>query len=354
MPLFEKTIPVDRDAVAALVAQAWPGLALDGIIKASQNHTFAAHDEASGAKYSVRVTPDPTGAHYGRTQDELAFVSFLATQLDGVCAPVPLRDSSERTCLQHGQLVVCVFTWAVGEPVNFPAYKWLTDEAIVHEWGAWLARLHAASRAFTKAQPEVAARMRRWDQLHDNLMQGVPLHPDDAAAAAAAAAGEPGTERHYGVIHGDVNLSNFFIRSEPGQPPALSVFDWDQAQLGWWEYDLAQPAITSLMLAEGGSLPAGDPVPEANPAQWQRWLIAGYEREAGVGSVDRPRFDRMLALRKSFYGRFATRAIAEGDIPPEMGWFLEYIDKWVNKCGRAAAAASAAGGVGSGSVAGAP
>lgn len=36
----------------------------------------------------------------------------------------------------------------------------------------------------------------------------------------------------------------------------------------------------------------------------------------------------MLALRKEFYGRFATRAKAEGGIPADMAWFIDYIIKW--------------------------
>lgn len=49
-----------------------------------------------------------------------------------------------------------------------------------------------------------------------------------------------------------------------------------------------QAALACTMLAEGGSLPAGEPVPQANPKQFAEWIIDGYN-SAGEGtlSVDR-------------------------------------------------------------------
>lgn len=41
---------------------------------------------------------------------------------------------------------------------------------------------------------------------------------------------------NFGVIHGDLNVSNYYVR-EDGE---LSVFDWDQTQRAWYLYDLAQ------------------------------------------------------------------------------------------------------------------
>jgi Ser/Thr protein kinase RdoA (MazF antagonist) len=325
MPLFE-TLPVERDAVASLVLAHW-GLQLDGVLKASQNTTFAAHDAESGAKYAVRVTPDAADAHRQRIADELTFVAFLASHagLDGVCAPVPPRAGGDAAAplVRAGDLTLVVFQWAAGEPLDFLGMRWATDGALVRAWGAWLARLHAASRAFAAARPDVAARVRRWDELHESILAGAPLHDDDAAAAATG-----GPSAAFGVLHGDLNLSNFFVGG-PADAPTLSVFDWDQTQLGWWEWDVAQAALTSLMLQEAGMVGTGAPVPQADHARALAWLVEGYERVAGAGALDAPRLARMVALRKAFYGRFGARAKAEG-VPPGMAGFIDYIDAWVN------------------------
>ena len=86
------------------------------------------------------------------------------------------------------------------------------------------------------------------------------------------------------------------------------------------------------MLAEAGAPCSGTPVPQADPAAFEAWLVEGYEEVAGAGAVDRSRLARMLALRRRFYGRFASRALEEGvpaDIAGVMVPFLEYTRSWV-------------------------
>jgi hypothetical protein len=59
MPLFEKSIAINRDEISKIVAEKWD-IELGAIIKASQNHTFLATKKANQEeKVIVRVTPDP-------------------------------------------------------------------------------------------------------------------------------------------------------------------------------------------------------------------------------------------------------------------------------------------------------
>jgi len=341
--LFETT-PVAEEAVAAVLARHWPGITIVRLLKASQNHTYEAHRAATGERFAVRATPDPAGAELRRIQDELTLVRYLDTvaRLDGVCGPVPPATNPAPAdgggCAVHESgLTVCVSRWAAtGAAPDFAAYQWLGDAQLIRTWGAWLARLHAATRAYAAdpAYAAAAARLQRWDQVHD----GTTADGADELLTAEDRAAEADPAR-FGVLHGDCNISNIFY--EPPAPEAatsaaaargrLWVFDWDQAQRGWFELDLAQTSLTATMLAEGGAVPDGRPVPEADPAAFQRWLLEGYEEVAGAGAVDRARFARMLALRKRFYGAFARRARAEGDLPPGMAGFLDYVERWTQQ-----------------------
>lgn len=322
MPLFE-TFAAEREAVAAVVLECW-GLTLDEVLKVSQNITYAAHDVA-GAKLAVRAAP---ARHRDRIRDELTCVHWLATEggLAGVCAPVYPRGvepaAAEGAGVTAGEATVSVCRWAQGTLLPFASFRWMTDPDIVTAWGAWLASMHVASRAFVSRHPDVAARIRAWDEVHESVMAGVPLHPDDVAVMADPA--------HFGILHGDANISNFHVLEAPPAPPTLSVFDWDQLQRGWYEWDMAQCMLTSYMLAEGGSLPAGDPVPEAQPEVFKEHFVRGYESVTGVGSVDQARLARMVKMRKLFYKRFCERAKSE-TIPPDMSWFIEYVLRWVAK-----------------------
>ncbi len=114
----------------------------------------------------------------------------------------------------------------------------------------------------------------------------------------------------------------------------LSVFDWDQVQQGWYLYDLAQAVFSVYMLAENGSIVDHAPVPEANPTFFETNLIAGYtsipfdETETNPSTVDMDQFHRMVALRMYFYETFCRQAKDEGDVPPDMAYFIDYIIRW--------------------------
>lgn len=210
MPLFDK-FPVDRDEVADALSKHW-GLVLGDVIKESQNHTFHA-SAPDGTRFAARATPDPDGTKHPRILKEVAFVRFLSEHgLAGACAPVPAARSSGALAAKTPGCTVCVYSWADGTPVDFAAYRWMTDKQLVRAWGAWLARLHAASREFARARPEAAEAVQRWDDIHDGIMRGASIHPDDAAAA-----GDPDK---FGVLHGDCAFLQCIHHSSEREPPA--------------------------------------------------------------------------------------------------------------------------------------
>jgi Ser/Thr protein kinase RdoA (MazF antagonist) len=342
MPLFEQSIPINHEDVAAIVKHHW-NLELKQLIKGSQNHTFAAEQVAAGeedsstvTKFAVRVTPDPTGKHIPRIEDEIFFVKYLQQAgIHHICAPVdvantepmvltaeagPSNVSMNKCIVRCGSLIVVVFNWAIGGPLAFLEYRWMLDEKVVRTVGRWLANCHNISRRFSIDHPEVAARIQRWDQIHEGVLAGSELHPDDEAAANDI--------QEFGVIHGDFNCSNYFYDDETD---TLSVFDWDQTHRGWYLWDLAQACHTSIMLSEVGLPVAGTPVPQANPKAFQELIISGYESIAGAGSVDKPRLQRMVDMKLQFYEKFCRRAQQEGEIPPDMKPFIDFIVGWFDK-----------------------
>ena len=322
-PLFQ-TLHVDRDHAARLVEDAW-GIELGELLKAAQNHTYAAVDPATNSKYAVRITPDHACTEHGRIADEVDFVTYLAKSgVQGVCSFVASKRDNGAFAVRDGDCTVCVSEWAAGQPVDVFAYAWLSDDAFARAWGAWFARLHAVSRAYALQFPDVVKRMRRWDKVLDGILSGTPVHPDDAAAMT-----DP---LKYGILHGDLNISNFHVHypSASDAAPLLSVFDWDQVQVGWFEADLAQACVLLLMLSEAGSVIVGEKVPQADPDAFLAWMVDGYESVAGVGAIDRARLGRVLQVRKSLYSKFCRRAQEEG-VPEGMRAFIDYVVKWVTE-----------------------
>jgi Ser/Thr protein kinase RdoA (MazF antagonist) len=249
MPLFDQTIAVSAEEIAEIVAENW-NLKLGPIIKASQNHTFqATNEDADGViiKYVVRVTPNPQEHAHVRIKNEVFFVNYLAEskKLQHICAPV--KSLSGEFVVRSGDSSVTVSEWAKGSAMDFLSYRWMTDKNIVFAWGKWLAEFHQISQQFSVEHPEIAQSIQRWDQVHSNILEGAEIHSADQEVVT--------NPKHYGVLHGDLNLSNFFFDDET---QSLSVFDWDQAQQGWYLMDLAQAELTVYMLNEGGSLVDGE------------------------------------------------------------------------------------------------
>jgi Ser/Thr protein kinase RdoA (MazF antagonist) len=243
MALFDQTIAVSTEKVAEVVELHW-GARLGKLIKASQNHTFEAQRNET-EKLVVRVTPGATAEILSRIKNEVVFVNYVASsgKVHHVCAPV--ASLSGEYVLQADELVVVVSGWAQGEAVDFMSYRWMTDRNIVLAWGRWLASFHAVSKQFSVDHPTVARSIQRWDEMHKGILKGSILHADDIAVME-----DP---LHYGVLHGDLNISNFFIDTAN----TLSVFDWDQTQRGWYLWDVAQSELTAYMLAEAGSVVDG-------------------------------------------------------------------------------------------------
>eukprot|EP00760_Papus_ankaliazontas_P038722 PhM_4_TR9261/c0_g1_i1/m.75838 len=307
MSLFH-TVPIDEEAVRAFVLNKW-GLELKSpALKASQNHTYEAVCTKTAQKCIVRVTPDPDKTREDPTSLEVKFLSYLESNRLTVCAAVHPMELFEGC-------IITVFKYALGDAVTLTAPRlWLTEKPRVVALAAWMATFHKLSKQFCdEHREEVLLKARYWDELHDGTLKTVELHSDDASVAMRRSWSDEDKAKisfdRFGLIHGDVNISNFFWDEEKCWPV---MFDWDQAQLGWYLYDMSSPIFTVVTLQKTGNpVEGGAAVPEADTEQYMRWFVEGYEFVAGEGSVDVDGLRRMVEVRRQLYIRFCTRAMAE-------------------------------------------
>lgn len=47
-----------------------------------------------------------------------------------------------------GDVIVVVFEWAKGQPLNFMEFRWMRDKAVIFAWGRFFSQLHKLSRTF--------------------------------------------------------------------------------------------------------------------------------------------------------------------------------------------------------------
>jgi Ser/Thr protein kinase RdoA (MazF antagonist) len=319
MPLFDKT-PVEEDVVRRVVKEHFD-IDLGANVKASQNYTYIATQGTgeSAAKFVVRVTPDPTNSRVRDIALELELIDYVQQHGLPVCSAILSKVTNEKI-VRDGPLTFCVFNFATGEPVVYQDWKWFTDKTLVVGQGKWLGKFHNLSKQFAKEHASLLVNARQWTELHDGVLKGVPVHPDDEKTRS-----DP---NKYGLIHGDVNPSNYFWIPELGVP---CMFDWDQAQLCWFLYDISSPIWGVITLEGTGSPMDMMPVPEANSEQFTNWLLEGYESISESGPVDRDALARMIKIRRELYWRFCSKALAETTEDSAMGKFCRVMVNWLEK-----------------------
>ena len=316
MPLFE-TIPVDIEQVHQLARDHW-GVEVEDCLKAAQNHTFLAHKDTT-ERFALRVTPDPNNKRFDSTELEVALLKYLHENNLPVCQAVPSSITSSGV-VRSGSLILCLFTFATGEPVVYTDWIWMTTREIVVGLGRWFARLHKLTRRFIQEQPVLAAHARHWATLHDGVLAGVEVDERDKKTTS-----DP---MHFGVIHGDVNPSNYYWDSAIGMP---CMFDWDQLQQSWFLYDLSAPIWGVVSLERAGSPIDRSAVPQANSELYITWLLEGYESEEGSVVVDRAALQRMVMIRRELYKRFCRLAVLELPAEHSMAKFCQSVNDFFDK-----------------------
>jgi hypothetical protein len=196
----------------------------------------------------------------------------------------------------------------------------MTNREIVIGLGRWFARLHKLTRRFVQEQPALAARARHWTTLHSGVLAGVEVDERDSKTVSDPA--------YFGVIHGDVNPSNYYWDSAVGMP---CMFDWDQLQRSWFLYDLAASIWTTVTLERAGSPIDRSAVPQANSELYTTWLLEGYESDGEGVVVDRAALQRMLMIRRELYRRFCRLAILELPAEHPMADFCKFMTDFFDK-----------------------
>lgn len=326
MPLFETT-PIDVDTVTAAAKAHW-NVTLGKVIKASQNHTFLGTVDSDASQPAiqviVRVTPNAAGKRTSAIELELRVLQYLAENKLSVCPAYPVLGGTDLQ-VQVGDLSISVFHYAQGEPVVFQEWKWMTEQDRVVGLGKFIGQLHFLLDQFTSKYPELASQARLWSELHDGVLKDAPIHADDKKTASAASSTT--SPRPFGLIHGDINPSNYFYIPETHFP---AMFDWDQLQCAWRLYDLSSCIWTVVTLESAGSPIDLKPVPVANVKQYTEWLLSGYESVTGH-PVDRSALDRMISLRRELYRTFCSRALSELEPGTFMYNFCEFMNNWLSK-----------------------
>lgn len=243
---------------------------------------FRARDEQH---YFLRVT-HPN--HRDRTLilAESDFLDYLQQAGLPVVAPLAAADGSRVHDLMVGERSygAVVFREAPGRHVKF--FSADLDERFIRTWGETMARVHVAGYGFSPA----GAR-RRYVWKDDYVLEtGLALSNDSEPAAAEtirtviAESGADGSQpQAYGLIHGDMGLSNMLLDGDTIRP-----IDFDDCCYHYFIADIAY-ALWPFRKAE-----------RQERSRFLFWFLQGYEGVRPLNTEEREAFPRWIKYRSAF------------------------------------------------------
>ena len=203
---------------------------------------------------------------------ELDWVNFLIQQ--GVPASRPLLSGkdrlTERYPVQDSYFVATVFPYACGHFINEAnPQEW--NPSLFQTWGQIMGRMHRVTKKYLPQH----LRQKRPHWVEDDTLRNATRYLPIEQMQVAADLGEllakyryiTPTMDDYGLVHNDVNPTNFHINDG-----RITLFDFDDCAYNWFINDIAvtMPLYSELFATVGW---------EAGLTEFLQWYMRGYERE---------------------------------------------------------------------------
>lgn len=203
---------------------------------------------------------------------ELDWVKFLSKNGVPVALPLPSKNKklTETFPVQDSYFTAVVFDFAPGQFIEEadPA-SWNPD--LFYQMGDIMGRMHRVSKDYNPAHlPE-----KRPDWMEDDLIKNARQYlPSDLQQAADELDKLlhrfnqfPKSKDHYGLIHSDVNPTNFHVLD--GE---ITLFDFDDCAYNWFVNDIAvvMPLYSNMY---------SKPDWEEQINEFVSWFMRGYRSE---------------------------------------------------------------------------
>jgi Ser/Thr protein kinase RdoA (MazF antagonist) len=261
---------------------------------------FVYASSLDGRPVIVRLT-EPGHRRRDEIEAELEWMRHLSGQGVRLARPIPSRSGAlVEEISGEGSFHAAAFEWAEGSALSGKQI----DKRALESWGAYLGRMHMATRLYRPAAP--ASPRSDWDG--DDIYRSAArsLDPNDQPAydrmneLTAWLRGLPRTEDAYGLVHADLHRGNFFV-----DPAGITAFDFDDACRHWFVYDLTAPLFSILNAGEeeGMSLEKGAA---------RDHFLAGYASEHALAPEWLARLDLFMLYRAALVYHWIKTGMADG------------------------------------------
>lgn len=201
---------------------------------------FYAFDK-QGRAYILRAEACDAG-RIGQTRAEMDWLCYLAGK--GMRVTAPLRTDSGALAIvceeEGGTSILCACGEAAGRPWdrNDPA---LWNERVFTSWGRTMGDLHRVTKDYTPARGQ--EKRPGYASIILDTVRAFPSVNRAAQAVLDEIAALPRDRDSYGLIHYDLNPSNFMIEGAH-----INVFDFADCAYAWFALDIGCALAVGLWL----------------------------------------------------------------------------------------------------------
>lgn len=169
---------------------------------------------------------------------ELDFISYLSD--NGVSASIPVYSQlglfTERIDAGESFFIATSFEKAIGEKIGYP--ECLNNDDLFMKCGQITGKIHALSKKYKPSMVEIQRHDWKQNYYLQNMKNFIPEDQYKLYESYKLLIGKIGNLNKgidsYGLIHGDINVGNFFLKDEE-----IIVFDFDECQYSWFVEDIA-------------------------------------------------------------------------------------------------------------------
>ena len=283
-------------------------------IKLSENHTYRV--QKGDNLWILRVTPK-YHRNYESIESELSYILTLHDQNVPVSAPILSKENNFIVSIPYSseneEWWGVLFHFAPGSSCTT---NWIgiTDLRIAEQWGVALAKIHKVSsengfeitNETSENWQKVLKNIPKWDETHTGALsvsrvaELADFHPVGAKLHQRWSNFREKmdkitkTKDNYGVLHGDLNVSNFFYYEVDGGKVELKVFDFDQFQMNFFAADISVVYFGANFLARGWG---GKPIEGYDRESFLDAFMRGY---SSVFPMDKEMVDLFLEFRNLY------------------------------------------------------
>ncbi|MCJ8010821.1 phosphotransferase [Paenibacillus sp. KQZ6P-2] len=287
----KETRELMNDQLLAEAAQLY-GLSQQDLTYIGGFQNFVYEYDKGGKPFILRITHSSHRDMHA-IHAELDWVNDLVRYGISVSRPVPNDRGKfvEVIHLDDSEMFIASFEKAPGNKIFYP--ECMNNDELSEKCGELTGQIHALSRNYA---PASTSRKRHHWMDNEYLKHAHRYIPDEQQQVLANLE-ELKQQIHrlnqrdetYGLIHGDINVGNFFVDGE-----IITLFDFDECQYSWFVEDIAIQLFYMVYVVLDDSL-------EERHVQARRFLehfLKGYEKHCSIHPDELHHLELFLRLRE--------------------------------------------------------